>query len=126
RTRWEYSSGSLDHFFDDELVPASKGVPAPLLGKIEPFPTTTDLKPYDPGFLSGWVVEQYQIDLSPPPKTPAEKWTRNSSNCAASKCPATPIAPCKSCRTTTGRPTSTSSCPSGSSPTPTERRPIKW
>ena len=31
--------------------------------KIEPFPTTTDLKPYDPSFLSGWVVEQYQIDL---------------------------------------------------------------
>jgi len=63
RTRWEPSSGSLDHFFDDELVPASKGVPAPLLRKIEPFPTTTDLKAYDPGFLSGWVVEQYQIDL---------------------------------------------------------------
>jgi len=63
RTRWEPSSGALDHFFDDELVPASRGVPPPLLGKIEPFPTTTDLKPYDPGFLSGWVVEQYQIDL---------------------------------------------------------------
>ena len=63
RTRWEPSSGALDHFFDDELVPASKGVPAESLRKIEPFPTTTDLKPYDPGFLSGWVVEQYQIDL---------------------------------------------------------------
>jgi len=63
RTRWEPSAGALDHFFDDELVPASKGVPAPLLRQIEPFPTTTDLKPYDPGFLSGWVVEQYQIDL---------------------------------------------------------------
>jgi len=63
RTRWQPSSGSLDHFFDDELVPASKGVPAPLLRKVEPFPTTTDLKAYDPGFLSGWVVEQYQIDL---------------------------------------------------------------
>jgi len=63
RTRWEPSSGALDHFFDDELVPASKGVPTPLLAKIEPFPTTSDLKPYDPGFLSGWVVEQYQIDL---------------------------------------------------------------
>ena len=25
--------------------------------------TTTELKPYDPGYLSGWVVEQYQIDL---------------------------------------------------------------
>jgi hypothetical protein len=63
RTRWTFSAGALDHFFDDELVPASRGVPAPLLRKIEPFPTTTDLKPYDPGYLSGWVVEQYQIDL---------------------------------------------------------------
>ncbi len=63
RTRWVPASGSLEHFFDDELVPASKGVQPELLRKIEPFPTTTDLKPYDPGFLSGWVVEQYQIDL---------------------------------------------------------------
>ncbi len=63
RVRWEPSSGVLDHFFDDELVPASKGVTPMLLRKIEPFPTTTDLKPYDPGFLSGWVVEQqYEID----------------------------------------------------------------
>lgn len=63
RTRWVPSSGSLNHFFDDELVPASRGVRADLLRKIEPFPTTTDLRPYDPGYLAGWVVEQYQIDL---------------------------------------------------------------
>ena len=63
KVRWVPASGSLDHFFDDELVPASKGVQAELLRKVEPFPTTTDLKPYNPGFLSGWVVEQYQIDL---------------------------------------------------------------
>jgi hypothetical protein len=63
RTRWVPASGALDHFFDDELVPASRGVQADLLRKIEPFPTTSDLKPYNPGFLSGWVVEQYQIDL---------------------------------------------------------------
>jgi len=63
KTRWYPSSGSLDHFFDDELVPASRGVNPELLRKVEPFPTTTDLKHYDPGFLSGWVVEQYQIDL---------------------------------------------------------------
>ena len=62
-TRWQWSSGSLDHFFDDELVPASRGVSHELLRKVEPFPTTSDLKPYDPGYLSGWVVEQYQIDL---------------------------------------------------------------
>ncbi|MEP6823010.1 MAG: zinc ribbon domain-containing protein [Chthoniobacterales bacterium] len=61
-TRWEYASGALDHFFDDELVPASRGVPADLLRRIEPFPTK-ELAPYDAGYVSGWVVEQYQIDL---------------------------------------------------------------
>jgi Zn finger protein HypA/HybF involved in hydrogenase expression len=61
-TRWEPSSGALEHFFDDELVPASKGVSRHLLLKVEPYPTR-ELVPYDPGFLSGWVVEQYQIDL---------------------------------------------------------------
>jgi hypothetical protein len=63
KTRWEPAWGSLDHFFDDELVPASKGVQPDLLREVEPFPTTTDLKAYSPAFLSGWVVEQYQIDL---------------------------------------------------------------
>ncbi|MEO7932023.1 MAG: zinc ribbon domain-containing protein [Chthoniobacterales bacterium] len=62
RTRWEYAAGSVDHFFDDTLVAASKGVPIDLLTKVEPFPTT-ELVPYNTAFLSGWVVEQYQIDL---------------------------------------------------------------
>ena len=35
---------------------------AALLKKIEPFPTST-LIPYDPGYLAGWTVERYQIDL---------------------------------------------------------------
>jgi hypothetical protein len=61
-TRWEPASGSLEHFFDDELVCASQGVPADLVKKIEPFPTA-NLVPYDAGYVSGWVVEQYQIDL---------------------------------------------------------------
>ncbi len=63
RIRWEYASGALQHFFDDQLIPASKGVHDKLLAKLEPYPTTTELLPYDPGYLSGWVVEQYQIDL---------------------------------------------------------------
>ncbi len=63
RVRWEFSSGSLDHFFDDELVPASRGVQPEMLRQVEPFPTTTELVPYNPGYLSGWVVERYQIDL---------------------------------------------------------------
>ena len=63
KTRWVPSAGELDHFFDDALVPASRGVAPDLLAGIEPFPTRTHLKPYNPGFLSGWVVERYQIDL---------------------------------------------------------------
>jgi hypothetical protein len=63
KVRWVPSSGALDHFFDDELVPASRGVHPEMLRKVEPFPTTTDLAPYNAGYLSGWVVERYQIDL---------------------------------------------------------------
>ena len=62
RVRWSPAAGELDHVFDDELVPASTGVSATLLKKIEPFPTDT-LIPYDPGYLAGWTVERYQIDL---------------------------------------------------------------
>ena len=63
RVRWEPSAGAVDHFFDDELVPASRGVQPEMLRQIEPFPSTTELVPYNAGFLSGWVVERYQIDL---------------------------------------------------------------
>jgi hypothetical protein len=62
KVRWEPAAGSLSHFFDDELVPATQGVQAALLRSVEPFPTDS-LVPYDPGYVSGWVVEQYQIDL---------------------------------------------------------------
>jgi hypothetical protein len=62
KIRWEPSSGHLDHFFDDELVPASRGVQPEMLRRIEPFPTK-QLVPYQAEFLSGWVVERYQIDL---------------------------------------------------------------
>lgn len=62
RVEWSPASGDLDYVFDDELVGASVGVPAKLLRQIEPFPTS-GLIPYDPGYLSGWTVERYQIDL---------------------------------------------------------------
>ena len=62
RTKWTPVSGALTHTFDDELVCASTGVDAAKLRRIEPFPTAT-LVPYDPGYLAGWTVERYQIDL---------------------------------------------------------------
>ena len=122
RTRWVPASGSIEHFFDDELVPASKGVDAALLRKIEPFPTTTDLKPYDPGFLSGWAVEQYQIDLIAAAQHSREIMDRKLARSAPPKCPATRNATSTSTPITARRPSSTSSCRSGCSPTPTARR----
>ena len=61
--RWAPAAGSLEHFFDDELVPGTTGVHPNLLRQIEPFPTLTDLKPYSPEFVRGWTVERYQLDL---------------------------------------------------------------
>jgi ribosomal protein S27E len=62
QVRWEPAAGRVAHFFDDDLVCASVGVRADLLRGIEPF-ETHELKPYDAGYVSGWVVERYQIDL---------------------------------------------------------------
>jgi hypothetical protein len=62
RIRWEPASGVVDHAFDDEPVPGTQGVPADLLKAIEPFPTR-DAEPYDTAFLSGHVVEHYQVVL---------------------------------------------------------------
>ena len=64
KVRWQPAAGELDHFFDDALIPGTVGVRADYLRKIEPFPTTGDvLKPYEPAFVRGWVVERYQVDL---------------------------------------------------------------
>jgi len=60
--RWRPAGGSLEHFFDDEPVPGSRGVDRRLLRAIEPFPTD-QLVPYDTGYLSGFVVEHYQVVL---------------------------------------------------------------
>jgi hypothetical protein len=60
--RWTPASGDLSHVFDDDLVPASLGVNPRWLRGVEPFPTG-ELIPYDAGYLAGWTVERYQIDL---------------------------------------------------------------
>ena len=62
RVRWEPASGVVDHFFDDEPVPGTQGLSLDLLKAIEPFPTQ-DAERYDTAFLSGHVVEHYQVVL---------------------------------------------------------------
>ncbi len=86
KIRWEPSSGSLDHFFDDELVPASRGVHADMLRRIEPFPTK-ELVPYKAGFLSGWVVERYQIDLVAAAKAARDQMDEEMTSMCAARVP---------------------------------------
>ena len=62
RVSWAPAAGELSHVFDDQLVPASRGVNPEWLREVEPFPTG-ELIPYDAGYLAGWTVERYQIDL---------------------------------------------------------------
>ena len=60
--RWVPAAGEIDHFFDDEPVPGTRGIDPQLLRQVEPFPTQ-EVVPYDTAFLSGFVVERYQINL---------------------------------------------------------------
>lgn len=60
--RWEPAEGRVNHFFDDEPVPGTQGIHPSLLKQVEPFPTN-DLVPYETAYLSGFVVEHYQVVL---------------------------------------------------------------
>ena len=81
--RWVPASGVVDHFFDDEPVPGTRGVDGNLLRRVEPFPTA-DLVAYDTGFLSGHVVEHYQTVLVEAAETARQSMDRQlQSMCAA-------------------------------------------
>ncbi len=62
RVRWEPASGFLEKFFDDVLVHASKGLERGLAQSLEPYPTA-DLVRYDPSYLSGFLAEEYAVDV---------------------------------------------------------------
>jgi predicted RNA-binding Zn-ribbon protein involved in translation (DUF1610 family) len=62
RVRWEPAAGVVDHFFDDEPVPGTQGLPLDLLAQVQPFPTQ-EVVPYDTAFLAGHVVEHYRVVL---------------------------------------------------------------
>jgi hypothetical protein len=62
RTRWEYSSGNRNGYYDDILIIASKGLDKGIVREIQPFHLEA-LVPYQPDFLSGWAAEEYSIDV---------------------------------------------------------------
>lgn len=62
-TRWYSASGTVSRWFDDLLVPATTSLPQNRLEALEPW-DLTELKPYDPAFLSGYKAQRYQVDLA--------------------------------------------------------------
>jgi hypothetical protein len=62
KTRWVPSSGARNDFYNDELIVASKGLDYHLVFKIYPF-HLNQLVPYKPEFLSGWLAEEYALDV---------------------------------------------------------------
>ena len=85
-TRWEPASGEVRHFFDDEPIPGTHGVNHDLLEQVEPFPTK-ELVPYATGFLSGFVVEHYQVVLFDAAEQSRQAMTMKLREMAASQIP---------------------------------------
>lgn len=62
KVRWVPAWGDRDDSFDDVLIHASGNQPRALVRKLGEF-DTTDLVPYRPEYLAGWLAEEYQLDL---------------------------------------------------------------
>jgi len=86
KTRWEPAAGEIRHFFDDEPVAGSRGVNLALLKAVEPFPTA-QLVPYDTSYLSGFVVEHYQVVLFDAAKLARESMERQLRSLCAREVP---------------------------------------
>ena len=61
-TDWYPTSGSIRHFFDDVLVPASEKMDSKLLRRTGYF-GTKQVVSYAPEYLSGYSAECYTVDL---------------------------------------------------------------
>ena len=86
RVRWKPAAGELRHFFDDEPVAGTHGISPRLLKQIEPFPTA-ELVPYHPAFLSGFVIEHYQVVLIEAAQSSQTQMTRKLYDMAAAAVP---------------------------------------
>jgi Zn finger protein HypA/HybF involved in hydrogenase expression len=86
KTRWEWAQGIVDHFFDDEPVPGTHGIHMTLLRAIEPWPTA-ELVPYDTAYLSGHIVEHYQVVLVDAAKQSREAMTAKLRGLCAAQVP---------------------------------------
>jgi DNA-directed RNA polymerase subunit RPC12/RpoP len=83
RTRWYPASGNVSGFVDDTLIKASKQKSGVIPSKVSRW-DLKELKPFDSGFLAGFVTEKYTIplkdghlDAKKEAKVIATRWARN-------------------------------------------------
>lgn len=62
-TNWYPASGTVSRWFDDVLVAATVSLAVNRLEALEPW-DLSELRPYDPAFLSGFKAQRYQVDLA--------------------------------------------------------------
>jgi ribosomal protein S27E len=62
-TRWFPASGTVERWFDDILIPATKSLPPARLTALEPW-DLAELTAYEPAYLSGYKAQRYQVDLA--------------------------------------------------------------
>ena len=87
KVRWVPSSGALDHFFDDELVPASRGVQEAMLRADRAVSDHQELAPYNAGYFPAGWWNAIKLTSSPPPRKPARTWTPRSNAFAPPQVP---------------------------------------
>ena len=61
-TRWFNVSGTVRHFFDDEIVTAGQMISASTMKELEPYNTNSAVE-FNPAFLSGATANRYQKNL---------------------------------------------------------------
>ncbi|WP_181806765.1 hypothetical protein [Streptomyces shenzhenensis] len=60
-TRWHHTSGTVNRFFDDVLVPGSSQVPVKELDKLAPWPLEETV-PYQEEYLAGFRTVRYDVE----------------------------------------------------------------
>ncbi len=61
-TRWSDTSGTVEDWFGEVLVPATKSLASNRLDALEPW-DLDQIQPYNPAFLAGFKAQRYQVDL---------------------------------------------------------------
>ena len=85
--RWEPASGVVEHFFDDEPIPGTQGRSHDAAEAGRAVPDRTSWSPTTRSYLSGFVVEHYQVVLLDAAKASEESMRQKLEEMCAAQVP---------------------------------------